>query len=155
MIQRWVRGDAAGLMAEVLAVWKKLLDNRKAAARRERAHQAVNLLLCTWRRPGPQGVAACALSAWNRYAARNQGRTRARNSIERQVKRYLLGKTNAMRGVVLADWRQVTRRGKAHGSVEIILKQWELGSARGLQTTAALCQRTEARPKTSTSTCSG
>lgn len=135
MIQRWVRGDAAGLMAEVLAVWKKLLDNRKAAARRERAHQAVNLLLCTWRRPGPQGVAACALSAWNRYAARNQGRTRARNSIERQVKRYLLGKTNAMRGVVLADWRQVTRRGKAHGSVEIILKQWELGSARGLQTT--------------------
>eukprot|EP00434_Breviolum_minutum_P028769 symbB.v1.2.025449.t1/scaffold2469.1/size78468/5 len=38
-----------------------------------------------------------------------------------------------MRGVVFADWRQAARRGKAHGSVEVILKQWEMGSARGLQ----------------------
>lgn len=39
------------------------------------------------------------------------------------MERYLLSKTNALRGVVLAEWRRAKRRGKAHGSVELILKQ--------------------------------
>ena len=133
MIQRWARGDTAGLLAEIFVVWKRAVDERKKSARRDRAHQAVNMLLCTWRRPGPQGVAACAISAWSRYAAKNRGRTRARLAMEQQVKRYFLSKVDAMRGVVFADWRQAARRGKAHGSVEVILKQWEMGSARGLQ----------------------
>lgn len=133
MIQRWARGDTVGLLAEILTLWKRLLDERKKSARRDRAHQAVNMLLHTWRRPGPQGVAACAISAWSRYAAKNRGRTRARLAMEQQVKRYFLSKVDAMRGVVFADWRQAARRGKAHGSVEVILKQWEMGSARGLQ----------------------
>lgn len=133
MIQRWARGDAVGLLAEILTVWKRLLEECKKSARQDRAHQAVNMLLQTWRRPGPQGVAACAISAWSRYAAKNRGRTRARLAMEQQVKRYFLSKVDAMRGVVFADWRQAARRGKAHGSVEVILKQWEMGSARGLQ----------------------
>ena len=40
------------------------------------------------------------------------------------MERYLLGKTNALRNVVLAEWRRAKRRGKAHGSVELILKQF-------------------------------
>eukprot|EP00434_Breviolum_minutum_P028773 symbB.v1.2.025451.t3/scaffold2469.1/size78468/7 len=82
MIQRWARGDTAGLLAEIFVVWKRAVDERKKSARRDRAHQAVNMLLCTWRRPGPQGVAACAISAWSRYAAKNRGRTRARLAME-------------------------------------------------------------------------
>ncbi|CAE6958513.1 rsc5 [Symbiodinium natans] len=109
-LQKWERGNERGLLTETLSEWHRVRQLHKAEARRERSHQAVLMMLQTWRRPGPQGIAACAISAWARLAAKRRGRSRAAASMERQVARFLLARTGAMRQAVLSD--QKPRQGE-------------------------------------------
>ncbi|CAE7835522.1 ACP1, partial [Symbiodinium necroappetens] len=78
----WERGNTRGLLAETVSEWHRVWQLHKGKARRERSHQAVLMMLHKWRRPGPQGTAACALSVWARLAVKRRGRSRAAAAME-------------------------------------------------------------------------
>ncbi|CAJ1449683.1 unnamed protein product, partial [Effrenium voratum] len=132
-LQKWERGNAQGLLAEVLSTWKTLM-------RKDSAKGAVELLIQRWARGADAGLLAEILSVWRQLCKERKAaskRDRAHEAVMMMLHQWRRPGAQGMAACALSLWGRLALksrgRAKALKAVESQIARYLLGKAGALR----------------------
>eukprot|EP00405_Crypthecodinium_cohnii_P007870 CAMPEP_0206422720 /NCGR_PEP_ID=MMETSP0324_2-20121206/2257_1 /ASSEMBLY_ACC=CAM_ASM_000836 /TAXON_ID=2866 /ORGANISM="Crypthecodinium cohnii, Strain Seligo" /LENGTH=967 /DNA_ID=CAMNT_0053887151 /DNA_START=481 /DNA_END=3380 /DNA_ORIENTATION=+ len=136
VLEKWLKGDKLGLLQEVWRVWRQFAKTEKSAEKRK---SKVMLMAEQWVEGKVKGTAHAGLKAWHALAAHEK---MVRKRDEEMAKALLSKDSEAEKARKKMEFefqeklRMLEQKHKDRSSnVEVIVSQWEKGSAKGMRDT--------------------